>query len=69
MILGHTAMPPWVDTDPTVHFPSFEEELAALELAPPEWVVEAAEEYERTVASSDAAAATRVDTILRIRRR
>ncbi|HVM15574.1 MAG TPA: bifunctional NAD(P)/FAD-dependent oxidoreductase/class I SAM-dependent methyltransferase [Egibacteraceae bacterium] len=69
VILGHTALPPWADQDPTVHFASFEEELAALELDPLEWAVETAEEYERTVTSPDGATATRVDTILRIRRR
>ncbi|MDQ3974750.1 MAG: NAD(P)/FAD-dependent oxidoreductase [Actinomycetota bacterium] len=69
VILGHTALPPWKDPDPTVHFATLEEELATLDLAPLDWTVEVAEEYERLVTAPDGVPATRVDTILLIRRR
>lgn len=69
VILGHRGLPPWAEPNPAVHFATFEEELATLDLAPLAWAVEVAEEYERLVTAPDGATGTRVDTLLRIRRR
>lgn len=70
VILGHRTAPPWADHHGrTVHFATFEEELASLDLPPLEWAVEVADEYERAVTAPDGTPGTRVDTVLRLRRR
>lgn len=69
VILGHRGLPPWAEPNPAVHFATFEEELATLDLAPLAWAVEVAEDYERPVTAPDGSTGTRVDTVLRLRRR
>lgn len=69
LILGHTAPPPGVDHRPTMHFATFAEELAALDLPPLDWAVDVAEQYERPATGPDGTTVTRVDNVLRLRRR
>ena len=69
LILSHTGFPPGAGTpEHDFSFPTPEEQLASLELPPDEWVVEAAEEFDVAM-KREGAPTTRIDNVLRLRRR
>ena len=69
LILSHTGFPPGADVpDQHVSFPTPQEQLDALDLPPGEWAVEAAEDFECAM-NREGAPATRIDNVLRLRRR
>ena len=70
LILSHTGFPPGAGKpDHHVTFPTPQEQLAALELEPEEWVVEAAEEFACPMTGRDSEPTRRIDNVLRLRRR
>ena len=70
LILSHTGFPPSAAApDHSVIFLTPQEQLADLDLPPEEWVVEAAEEFESAMKDPDGVPTTRIDNVLRLRRR
>ena len=70
LILSHAGFPPGAHApNHDVHFPTPQEQLADLDLPADEWVVEAAEEFECPMNRPDVAPTTRIDNVVRIRRR
>jgi SAM-dependent methyltransferase len=70
LILSHTGFPPGADVpDHRVTFPTPQEQLDALDLPPDDWTVEAAEDFECSMKGREGAPTTRIDNILRLRRR
>ena len=70
LVLSHTGFLPGGEVPAhSVRFPTLDEQLAELELAPGEWSVEASEEFTSSVRHLPDGPATRSDTVLRLRRR
>ncbi len=70
LIVGHAGPAPWDHTDhPAAHFPTPQEVLVSLDLAEDQWEVLLSEEHERVQTGPDGLPATRVDNVLKIRRR
>lgn len=70
LIVGHAAFPPWAKHQHAeAHFPTPEELIDAIGLRSDPWVIETAENRDRTATGPDGDTATLTDTIIRARRR
>ncbi|MCS0636531.1 class I SAM-dependent methyltransferase [Streptomyces sp. LP05-1] len=70
LVMGHAGPPPWdPDGYPGVSLPMADEVLAGLSLPPGEWEVVRCEEYERSQTAPDGRECTRLDNVVRVRRR
>ena len=70
LIVGHAGPAPWDHTDhPAAHFPTPQQVLASLDLEEGQWEVLLSEEHERVQTGPDGLPATRVDNVLKLRRR
>ena len=71
LIAGHAGGPSWQQPSPEhhVHFPTPEEVLQALDVDPGQWEVERCETFEVELHGPDGQPGTRLDNVLRIRRR
>jgi SAM-dependent methyltransferase len=70
LIVGHAGWPSWHQEAPVeVHFPTTAEVLASLGLEPGQWQVEIEELVTRDLIGPDGQRGSRVDNVLRIRRR
>lgn len=68
LIVGHAGSPSWVDSLPTVHFPTPDEVYDTLALPPPEWTIERSDVVDVEVLNPSGQPATRPDNILRLHR-
>lgn len=70
LLLSHTGFPPGAEApDHAVTFLTPGEQLGELDLPAGAWTVEAAEEFESPMTGPDGVPTTRVDSVLRLRRR
>lgn len=70
LILSHTGFPPGANAPHhDFTFPTPQQQLAQLDLPDDEWIVEAAEDFEASMHGREGMPATRIDNVLRLRRR
>jgi chemotaxis protein methyltransferase CheR len=69
LVVEHGAMPPWGDGHHEHVFPTPEQTLAALRLAPGEWELERSGAFDRAATGPDGQEAVLVDNVIAARRR
>ncbi|WP_372411277.1 class I SAM-dependent methyltransferase [Streptomyces luteireticuli] len=69
LVVGHAGLPPWVDVNPAMRFPTPEDVLDAVgATASPDWRVVVRESVRREVSGPDGRSGLRTDHVLKLRR-